>query len=60
MTGEELTALVGAGKKINLGGDGQGYSGTLQIKGDGSASEALQVTGTTTSVDGKKIGVNWW
>lgn len=43
MTGEELTALLGAGKKINLGGDGEGYSGTLDIKGDGTASGSAQV-----------------
>lgn len=47
MTGEELTALVGNGKKINLGGDGEGHSGSLDIKGDGTASWTVQVQGKT-------------
>ncbi len=52
MTGEELTTLVGAGKKINLGGDGEGYSGSLDIKGDGTASGSIQVPGNTIPIDG--------
>lgn len=52
MTGEELTALLGAGKKINLGGDGEGYSGSLDIKGDGTASGSVQAQGNTTPVEG--------
>lgn len=52
MTGEELTALVGAGKKINLGGDGEGYSGSLDIKSDGTASGSVQSQGKTIPIDG--------
>lgn len=43
MTGDELSALLGAGKRINLGGDGEGYSGVLDIKSDGTASGSAQV-----------------
>lgn len=49
MTGAELTALVGQGKTINLGGEGEGYSGTLEIKADGTAS------GSAKTDAGKKI-----
>lgn len=49
MTGAELTALIGQGKTINLGGEGEGYAGTLEIKADGTAS------GLAKTDAGKKI-----
>jgi hypothetical protein len=49
MTGAELTSLVGQGKTINLGGESEGYSGTLEIKADGTAS------GSAKTAAGKKI-----
>jgi len=49
MTGAELTALVGQGKTINLGGEGTDYRGTLEIKADGTAS------GSAKTNTGKKI-----
>ena len=57
MTGEELTALLGAGKKINLGGDGEGYSGSLDIKGDGTASGSVQAQGNTTQLKGHGLSI---
>ena len=52
MTGEELSALLGAGKKINLGGGREDYSGVLDIKSDGTASGSVQVPGKTIPLDG--------
>jgi hypothetical protein len=47
MTGDELTALLANGKTVKLGGKGTGYSGTLDLKADGTGS------GSAKSDDGK-------
>jgi hypothetical protein len=42
MTGAEFTTLIGSGKTINLGGQGEGYAGTLELKADGTGSGAAK------------------
>jgi hypothetical protein len=49
MTGAELTTLIGEGKTINLGGEGEGYAGTLEFRADGTAS------GSAKTDDGKTL-----
>jgi len=49
MTGAEITALIGEGKTINLGGKGEGYSGTLDLRADGTGS------GSAKTDDGKTL-----
>jgi len=48
MSGDELKALLGAGKKISLGGPGTGYSGSLMLNADGTGA------GKGKMDDGKK------
>ena len=43
MTGDEMKALLTADKTINLGGDGEGYAGTLLLKADGTGAGVLQL-----------------
>ncbi len=66
MTGEELTALLTAGKTLNLGGKGQGYAGTLVLtadgKGEGSAKPdaggEIKISGTW-KITGDKFCRMW-
>mgnify|MGYP000955720674 CR=1 FL=1 len=66
MTGAELHALLDGGKTIKLGGKGEGYSGTLNVKGDGKASgkaktddgSQLNISGTWT-IKGDKFCRKW-
>ena len=48
MSGEELSALLNGGKTIKLGGKGEGYSGTLDIKADGTAQGSAKTAGGRT------------
>ena len=52
MTGEEITALIGTGKTINLGGAGEGYVGSLDIKADGTASGSVKTDGGILIIKG--------
>lgn len=52
MTDEEITTLIGTGKTINLGGSGEGYEGSLNVKADGSALGSVKIEG------GKVIAIN--
>lgn len=48
MSGDELKALLSAGKEISLGGPGTGYSGSLMLNADGTGA------GEAKTDDGKK------
>lgn len=48
MSGDELRALLSAGKEISLGGPGTGYSGSLMLDADGTGA------GKAKTDDGKK------
>jgi hypothetical protein len=53
MTGDEIKALIGEGKTINLGGKGEGYEGTLEIRADGTASGSAKTdAGKTLVIEG--------
>lgn len=52
MTGEEITALIGTGKTINLGGAGEGYVGSLEIKADGTAAGSVKTDGGILVIKG--------
>ena len=51
MSGDELKALLSAGKEISLGGPGTGYSGSLMLNTDGTGA------GNAKTDDGKKTFV---
>jgi hypothetical protein len=52
MTGEEITALIGTGKTINLGGADEGYVGSLEIKADGTALGSVKTGGGNLIIKG--------
>ncbi|MGZ2487231.1 hypothetical protein ACVITL_005816 [Rhizobium pisi] len=53
MTGKELTALLGEGKVITLGGPKEGYSGELMLAKDGTGhGEAKTSDGKVIKIDG--------
>jgi hypothetical protein len=43
MTGQELTALLGQGKELILGGPGKGYAGTLSLGADGKGKGQVKL-----------------
>ncbi|WP_431321575.1 hypothetical protein [Rhizobium sp. YTU87027] len=43
MTGEELTALLGRGKELILGGPGKGYAGSLTLDANGSGKGQVKL-----------------
>jgi len=45
MTGAELTALLGNGKTIKLGGPGTGYTGELAMNADGTGKGKAKTDG---------------
>jgi hypothetical protein len=53
MSGAELTALLGSGKEIILGGPGQGYTGKLTLSKDGTGvGEVKLEDGTIIPIEG--------
>lgn len=53
MKGAELGALLNDGKTVNLGGKGEGYSGTLVLAKDGTAKGSVKTDdGTTINLGG--------
>ncbi len=42
-TGKELTALLGEGKELNLGGPGKGYAGSLILSADGTGRGQIKL-----------------
>jgi hypothetical protein len=51
MTNAELTALLAGGKTLTLGGEGQGYLGSLTLGADGTGE------GSATTDAGKTIDI---
>ena len=51
MTGDQLAELTANGVVLKLGGDGEGYSGTLELQPDGTAK------GGATTDGGVKIQI---
>jgi hypothetical protein len=51
MTGDQLVDLTADGVVLKLGGDGEGYSGTLELQSDGTAK------GGATTDGGDKIQI---
>ena len=51
MTGDQLVDLTANGVVLKLGGDGEGYSGTLELQPDGTAK------GGATTDGGDKIQI---
>jgi hypothetical protein len=54
MTGAELTALLGNGKSIGLGGPGSGYAGTLILTANGAGKGEVKTDdGTLLTLTGQ-------
>ena len=61
MTGDQLVDLTANGVVLKLGGDGEGYSGTLELQPDGTAKggattdggDKIQIVGTWEIRGGK-------
>lgn len=53
MTGDQLTELLGNGKTIKLGGEGEGYKGELKLNADGTGKgQAVTDKGKTIMIEG--------
>jgi hypothetical protein len=66
MTGDQLVDLTANGVVLKLGGDGEGYSGTLELQPDGTAKggattdggDKIQIVGTW-EIQGNKFCRVW-
>ncbi|MDP9808455.1 hypothetical protein J2W42_001293 [Rhizobium tibeticum] len=53
MTGKELTALLGQGKELMLGGPGKGYQGSLTLDANGTAMGQVKLdSGQVIPIEG--------